>query len=172
MELKKTKVPCDEPRTFAGFDEWLEHFRDPKVLSKRSRLRDSRRDPRNPLKRSPSATYSPTDDVRFMQHLEAELKWIRDDKYPMPATCKKSPMILDGAHLKESYAISTNGGENGLIMRFPQQILMIISLLPGNSRCCDCGCTDGSAQRKQFTWASVAHGTVLCDDCALTHVQW
>ena len=48
---------------------------------------------------------------------------------------------------------------------------MMINLPPGNSTCCDCGCTVGSVQRKQFTWASVARGTLLCDDCTFQHMR-
>ena len=51
---------------------------------------------------------------------------------------------------------------------------MIIRLLPGNSRCCDCGCANNGATNNNaefLAWAHVAHGTVLCEECALQNMR-
>ena len=42
--------------------------------------------------------------------------------------------------------------------------MMIIRHLSGNCRCCDCGSSDGNASKKEINWASVALGTIICDE--------
>jgi len=167
--LKWAKAPCYEPSTFFEFDEWFEHCRDPGVLSERSRLRGGQRDPSDPSKRSEE--YSPREDVLFMEHLTAEARWIRDAEDPMPATCKKSQLILDAVDLQRSFEFSKKGEENVFSLRFPQHIFDIVKLLPGNSRCCDCGSLYRQVDKKQLIWAYVAHGTTICDECAFQHLH-
>jgi len=176
QQLKTTHAFYEEPRTFAEFDEWFEHCREPRVLSKLSELRDiQQEDPRTRLK-LPAAS---KEDVLFMnKRIQDETQGIQKSEYhlPLPSSiCKtRSPMILDVARLQESYALLINRRENGLTMRIPQQILMIIRLLPGNSRCCDCGfANNGTTKNNEefLSWAHVAHGTILCEECALLHMH-
>ena len=175
-QMKTTDTFYKEPRTFAEFDEWFEHCRDPRVISKLSKLRDTQqKDPRTPL----ILPAAPKGDVLFMNTcILDETKRIQKEKYlpPLPSsTCRtRSPMILDVARLQQSYALFINNCEDGLTMRVPKQILMIIRLLPGNSRCCDCGCANNGATNNNaefLAWAHVAHGTVLCEECALQNMR-
>ncbi len=56
-------------------------------------------------------------------------------------------------------------------MQIPEHISTIIQLLPGNSRCCDCGSPNKDTNKKQFLlWASIAHGTIVCGTCAFRHL--
>lgn len=48
--------------------------------------------------------------------------------------------------------------------RFPPKLMLILRSLGGNKNCIDCGA------RKQLVWASVAFGTVMCEDCAFSHI--
>jgi len=83
----------------------------------------------------------------------------------------KCPMLLDATRLHESHAFYNDRGENGMSMQIPEHILNIIKLLPGNSRCCDCGSPIKYTNKKQFlAWASIAHGTIICDRCAFRHL--
>ncbi len=50
----------------------------------------------------------------------------------------------------------------------PKGILRIVSLLPGNDRCCDCATPFKNAAT---LWASVSYGTLLCEQCAFNHIN-
>ncbi len=47
---------------------------------------------------------------------------------------------------------------------FPQDVLKIVRLLPGNDKCSDCG------SRGQSVYGSPTYGTLMCKDCAYRHV--
>ena len=169
------KQPQNDPITFdpsniAEFGEWFEHCRETRVLRKLHNFNESQRDSQIYLKRQARKAYSPSDDVLFMKHIEAEEKCMREATRPLPSNSRKSPIIRDAVRLQESRVLSKNGDDNGLTMRFPQHILIIVKFLPGNCKCCDCGSPDGKANRKQITWASVAHGTIHCEECAFRHM--
>jgi len=68
------------------------------------------------------------------------------------------------ANGKEDYKL-----ENAILSQqsFPKDIFKIISLLPGNERCLDCG--DKFVDRSGL-WASVSFGCLLCKECAFRHV--
>ena len=61
---------------------------------------------------------------------------------------------------------------------FPKDILVIVQLLPGNDKCCDCGNTSssfrrgssGETTRNKLSFGSPTYGTLLCRDCAFRHI--
>ena len=58
---------------------------------------------------------------------------------------------------------------------FPRDILSIVQLLPGNDKCCDCGCDDfgshhGSNPLGNLAYGSPTYGTLLCTNCASRHI--
>jgi hypothetical protein len=160
----------NDPRTFAEFGEWFEHCRDTGVLRKLHGLHESQQDSQSYLKRHAKEPYSPSYDAVFRKHIEEEEKCMREATRPISSNSWKSPIIQDALRLKESHVLSKNGDENGLSMRFPRHILIIMRFLPGNCKCCDCGSPDGNVSGKQITWASIALGTIICDDCAFRHM--
>jgi len=105
---------------------------------------------------------------------DADTIFSQEVEYGDPSNFNKSPIIDAATLLQQHYELSTNGSVGGLTMRLPEHIWIIIKLLPGNSNCCDCGCSDGGTannSRQELTWASAAHGTVLCEECALLHMR-
>ena len=73
--------------------------------------------------------------------------------------------------LHEIHAFCDNGGENEISIQIPEHISTTIQQLPGNSRCCDCGSPFKDTNKKELlTWASIAHGTIICGRCAFRHL--
>lgn len=58
--------------------------------------------------------------------------------------------------------------DSGLTIRMPKPLLTVIKSLPGNDRCFDCNCGD----HEQLNWASIPHGTILCDECSMEHMEY
>lgn len=48
--------------------------------------------------------------------------------------------------------------------QFPHNLLIILKSLDGNLSCIDCN------EMKSLGWASVAFGTLMCEDCAYSHI--
>ena len=178
LEIKKQSVD-EQPRAFAGLDDWLEHCRDPAALSRRTLLREGRRDQLNPVVQDPSDVYNPYDDKEFMMEYEAELKMKSPQKINKgDEGCPKSTRVQGGlaseSKLLDSMMrkmILTPNDRKGMRLSlpscrsFPEQSLRIVKLLLGNDACCDCGQDDC-----ERIWASVSHGTLLCIQCALRHI--
>jgi hypothetical protein len=51
---------------------------------------------------------------------------------------------------------------------FPESILRVVFLLPGNEKCCDCA---RGFKDKNKLWASITYGTLLCEQCSFHHID-
>ena len=52
---------------------------------------------------------------------------------------------------------------------FPRDVLVVVQLLPGNDRCCDCGC-DNFGSVESLAFGSPTYGSLLCKTCASRHL--
>lgn len=74
------------------------------------------------------------------------------------------PIIIQQANiLRKSF-----NQDSGLTIPMPKLILTVIKSLPGNDRCFDCNCNDPN----ELNWASIPHGTILCDECSIEHMEY
>lgn len=138
--------------------------------------------------------YNPFKDKEFMTEFKAETKWVTEQEHIINKECRKpscisslqeSSTILHKMTLevllaldrrawiiKSCSSIPKEAVEISLpsYQSFPEDILKIVRLLPGNAACCDCGKNE-EVDGNELLWASVSYGLILCRRCAFRHIS-
>lgn len=162
--------------------QWYSHS--PEIISKLSELVSQLEDSSITSNESfevkePFLSYSKAGRSQFSQEyldliqddLELEESLFQDSTSPASSTRSLGssrdtlpPIIIQQADiLRKSF-----NQDSGLTIRMPKLILTVIKSLPGNDRCFDCNCGD----HEQLNWASIPHGTILCDECSMEHMEY
>jgi len=203
----RRNVVQNEPNLdhFAMLDPWLEHCRDDIALEKRATARTGRSG--NSSKNTPYydpfqciETFELEEENMNIEENQAKLKQPVTNSAPIPCAVEHMKYLCrefsryyfniirkssanqrkvkkedDLSKLGEIISSSRNIPQ---CRSFPNHLLKIVLLLPGNDKCCDCGFTSQSSQiingngngNKRLEWGSTTYGTLLCQECAFRHI--
>lgn len=177
-----------KPPPIDGLDSWLEHCRDSAGLAKCSQIRHRRERAQERhqtlysqgrgdfVEEQPPQTISLHADALLGSYIvdpgHAPRKVLPRKKISpqqdnaMDSLKSPNDVLLTLRRMLGAHKGST---ENNLpYCSFPKELLHVIRILPGNSKCCDCGKAERDGT--PLSWASVTYGTLLCKHCAFRHI--
>ena len=177
-----------KPPPIDGLDSWLEHCRDSAGLAKCSQIRHRRERAQerhetlysqgkvDVVEEQPPQTISLHADALLGSYIvdpgHAPQKVLPRKKIsPQQGNAMDSLKSPNDVLLTLRRMLGTHKGstENNLpYCSFPKELLNVIRILPGNSKCCDCGKVERDGT--PLSWASVTYGTLLCKHCAFRHI--
>ena len=189
---EKKSFENDEQRALVEMAPWLEHCHDPVALSNRSSGKPMNKaagyDPMQDVKMfelEEKMNNLPKDLTSSKRRNSKKVSGghLVCASHNMKKVCDEFNLffktMVEDLNIKSSKQMNTLTKLEGVLSTqknklpscptFPEDVLQIVQLLPGNNKCCDCGCVWNQTGENTI-YGNPYYGVLVCKECAFRHI--